>query len=230
VAPQGRKKRVTAVKEQKHVTARHSYDLIYLGKRKQGTWSFKLSLEGSHDEMWLVLHQEYKRRRELPWELKRTLRLPLYFDGNSGCVQVGERNKTIEELDLCLPPQPNELGETGADASAGESDQEPDSDQGSIVVFNRAPGSDLSDVESSSSEDDESINIFSAGGSWSGNNGAEHGRQPSAQQHDNIWEFHGLPSPSPPRVVSDLVKIERKGHRLSPYQQAWRRRKASKEL
>jgi hypothetical protein len=212
------KKGETETEEEKYVTAWHSYDLIYLGRRTQGTWSFKLSLECSNDQMWLILHQQHKRRKEFPWKHKRTLRLPLYFDGNSGCVQVGERNKTIEELNLGLHPQPNEVGELAADAPAGESDQEPDSDQGSILPFNHAADSDVEhwDVESS----------------ISGNSGVGHGGgQLSAQQHDDdIWDFHGLPSPSPPRVVSDIVKPDRKGYRLSPYEQAWKRRKTSKEI
>lgn len=98
------------------VAVKSSYDLVYLGRRKQGTWCFQLSLEGSGDRMELVLKQEYRRRREHKAKAEKTLRLPLYFDGNSGCIHVGKGNKTLDELDLGLPTQPNEMGEVDADS------------------------------------------------------------------------------------------------------------------
>ncbi|KAK0746876.1 hypothetical protein B0T18DRAFT_466281 [Schizothecium vesticola] len=109
------------------VAANLSYDLVYLGRRKQGTWSFRLSLEGSGDRMELVLKQNYRRRRDLKATAMKTLRLPLYFDGNSGCIHVGERDKTLDELDLGLPTQPNEMGEVDTD-SPEESEEESDVD------------------------------------------------------------------------------------------------------
>lgn len=106
------------------VQALRSYDLLYLGKRKQGTWKFHLSLVGSGGDVKLVLKQWYKQRMEHPWTVMKTLHLPLYFDGNSGCVQVGARDKTIAELNLGLPRQPDEMEGEGGESSDYDSDIE----------------------------------------------------------------------------------------------------------
>lgn len=107
------------------VTADRTYDLVYLGKRKQGSWIFQLSLHGSGDDMYLTLQQSYAKRMDMPFMEMKTLRLPLYFDGNSSSIHVGERNRDISELDLGLPPQPNDSGELSSDWS---SEQESDTD------------------------------------------------------------------------------------------------------
>ena len=112
--------------KRKRIAASPSYNLAYLGRRKQGTWRFRLSLDGSGNAMSLVLEQHYKKRRELPWTAKKTLRLPLYYDGNSGCIHIGAGNKAIDELALDLPPQPDDLGRVNVDPTE-ESDDEPDS-------------------------------------------------------------------------------------------------------
>ncbi|KAK0612271.1 hypothetical protein B0T14DRAFT_343120 [Immersiella caudata] len=215
--------------ERKRVAAKLSYDLIYLGKRRQGGWRFRLSLEGSGDDMWLTLQQEHRQRRDMPWEIKKTLRLPLYFDGNSGCVQVGERNKTIQELNLGLPPQPNELGEVEEGASTDESDQEVDSECGSILVRDPTASSPEPDTssESSGEENDGSFAECSTGHPRLGGSAAEIDGLPKVQQENEIWEFRGLPSL--PRAVSDLVPPDRKRHRSEPYQQSWKRRRATKD-
>lgn len=122
------------VKEKGAVRAKRAYDLIYLDRRQQGTWEFRLSLAvrprsesagDDDDNLQLVLEQRYKQRREFPWVAMNTLYLPLYFDSNSGSVQVGARDRSIAELDLQLPPQPEE-GEDGC-SSSSDSD-EPDED------------------------------------------------------------------------------------------------------
>jgi len=110
---------------------KRAYDLIYLGKRKQGTWKFSMYLtdtaaaedNNDDDHKWqLVLSQHYKRRQNLHWTPMETLRLPLYFDGNSGCVQVGARDKSImEQQALNLPRQPEDEA-----TSSSESDSESD--------------------------------------------------------------------------------------------------------
>jgi len=75
--------------------------------------------------MHLMLQQSYSRRRDLPLKEERTLYLPLYFDGNSSCIHVGDRNRDISELGLDLPPQPKDPGNMTADNSSWE-----DSDTG----------------------------------------------------------------------------------------------------
>ncbi len=60
--------------------------------------------------MRLVLQQFWSQRKDDDPEPKETLVLPLYFDGNSGSIHVGERNCDISELELHLPPQPSDLG------------------------------------------------------------------------------------------------------------------------
>lgn len=114
------------IERRKYITAKRSYNLVYLGKRKQGTWLFRLSLDGSGNTMSLLLEQHYKQRKELPWTAEKTLRLPLYYDGNSGCIHIGVGNKDIDELALGLPPQPDEFGQVNIDPTE-ESDDEPDS-------------------------------------------------------------------------------------------------------
>jgi hypothetical protein len=114
------------IKRKKYIAPKRSYDLVYLGKRKQGTWLFRLSLDRSGNTTSLLLEQHYKHRKELPWTAEKTLRLPLYYDGNSACIQIGAGNKDIDELALGLPPQPDELGQVNIDPTE-ESDDEPDS-------------------------------------------------------------------------------------------------------
>ncbi|KAK1756671.1 hypothetical protein QBC47DRAFT_400302 [Echria macrotheca] len=103
------------------VAASRAYDVVYLGTRSQGQWKFRMELEGSNDDVILVLMQKYKRNRKAPWKAADTLRLPVYFDGNSGCIQVGDRSSSLDELCLGLPPQPGDTAGTFA-YEAEESD------------------------------------------------------------------------------------------------------------
>ncbi|KAK4235727.1 hypothetical protein C8A03DRAFT_36422 [Achaetomium macrosporum] len=112
--------------QQQRVAANRTYDLVYLGKRRQGSWLFRLSLHGSGDEMELKLEQYYSKRIRMRLREENTLYLPLYLDGNSSCIQIGDRSRAISEVGLDLPPQPNDFGETVADNSDGQ-----DSDTGS---------------------------------------------------------------------------------------------------
>lgn len=57
----------------------------------------------------------------------KTLYLPLYVDGNSSSIHVGDRNRDISELGLDLPPQPTDFGDMEADNSSGQ-DSDTDSD------------------------------------------------------------------------------------------------------
>jgi hypothetical protein len=114
--------------QQGRVAASRTYDLVYLGKRKQGCWEVTLSLHGSGDDMSLKLQQSHSKRRNVTLNKLDTLHLPLYFDGNSSSIHVGERNRDISELGLGLPPQPGEYGELASDGSGGE-DSDTDSDE-----------------------------------------------------------------------------------------------------
>ncbi|KAK3899622.1 hypothetical protein C8A05DRAFT_17963 [Staphylotrichum tortipilum] len=104
--------------QRNRVAANRTYDVVYLGRRKQGCWVFRCRLHGSGDKMHLKLYQSYSRKRGLPLRDKTTLDLPLYFDGSSGCIHVGDRNRDISELSLDLPPQPRDLGVMTADDSS----------------------------------------------------------------------------------------------------------------
>ena len=79
--------------------------------------------------MILQLEQLYKRKEtsRIRFRTERTLRLPLYFDRNSSCIHVGDRNRDISELGLDLPPQPTDEGEQMS------SDDDGDSKEGLIV-------------------------------------------------------------------------------------------------
>jgi hypothetical protein len=121
---------------QGRVAADRSYDLVYLGKRTQGTWAFRLLLHRSSDDdddddnnnnMQPELHLEqfYQRRRDIPLRRQNTLHLPLYFDGNSSCIHVGDRNRDISELGLDLPPQPTIWSEE----VEGDDDDDEDDDK-----------------------------------------------------------------------------------------------------
>ncbi len=79
--------------------------MVDLGRRRQGSWAFRCTLDRSGDEVHLKLHQLYrKRKRGLGFRDQETLDLRLYFDGSSGCIHVGDRNRDISELGLSLPP------------------------------------------------------------------------------------------------------------------------------
>ncbi|KAK1757090.1 hypothetical protein QBC47DRAFT_378392 [Echria macrotheca] len=215
-------------KQQVRVSSKLSYDLIYLGKRKQGTWTFQLSLEGSGDTMDLVLHQLYQRRRDLEPKPKKTLRLPLYFDGNSSTIHVGDRNKAIDELKLGLPPQPNDLGEVETDPSE-ESDHDDDSDVDSIVVYAPQPASQGTDTgiaptSLSKIEDDMFTSaMFTVPDVWTFPGGEQTpptNAEGYVQQVEISPMFDGLPAPR---------KMKRGGgkasnRRADPYGQAWKRR------
>lgn len=102
--------------QQSTVAAERSYDMLTLGPRDEGTWSFALSLEGANNEMELVLKQAHRRSGTNVWVDEECLRLPLYFDGSSGCVHVGSPHKTLEELGLDLPSQEVDEDEEMSDA------------------------------------------------------------------------------------------------------------------
>jgi len=218
-------------KQQTRVSSKLSYDLVYLGRRKQGTWTFQLSLEGSGDRMDLVLRQAYQRRRELPSQAKRTLRLPLYFDGNSSTIHVGYRNKAINELDLGRPPQPNDLGEVDMGVSSeDESDQ--DSDVESVMesapeeTASRITEASTAATGSSTGEDDMfTSSIFSVVDSWA----FQGGEQPDANAEIQVHQvevspiFDGLPSPRKKRRGGGKASTL-SSRRVEPYGQAWARR------
>ena len=209
------------------VAANLSYDLVYLGKRKQGTWSFQLSLEGLGDNMKLLLHQSHRRRRDLSPKKKKTLHLPLYFDGNSGCIHVGERNKTIDELDLGLPAQPNDMGEIDTDVAV-DSDQNSDVD--SDVNCEREVASHITDegtMAGSSKTGGDSMlasSVFAATDLWAFPD--DDLPEPSMEIHvrtvENSPMFDGLPT----LRSSGRKSLTPASRRLEPYGQAWARKKA----
>ena len=216
-------------KQQARVSSKLSYDLVYLGRRKQGTWTFQLSLEGSGDRMDLVLQQSYQRRRELPSQAKRTLRLPLYFDGNSSTIHVGYRNKAIDELDLGLPPQPNDLGEVDIDVSSEGPEQ--DSDVESVMESAPETASRITEAGTaatgSSTGEDEMFTsaMFSVTDSWAFQGGEQ--PDPNAEIHIHQVEvspiFDGLPAPRKIRSGGRKASTP-SSRRVEPYGQAWARR------
>jgi hypothetical protein len=216
-------------KQQARVSSKLSYDLVYLGRRKQGTWTFQLSLEGSDDRMDLVLQQSYQRRRELPSQAKRTLRLPLYFDGNSSTIHVGYRNKAIDELDLGLPPQPNDLGEVDIDVSSDESDQDSDVEsamESAPETASRITEAGTATTGSSTGEDEMfTSSMFSVTDSWAFQGGEQ--PDPNAEIHVHQVEvspiFDGLPAPRKTRSGGGKASTPF-SHRVEPYGQAWARR------
>ncbi|KAH6839516.1 hypothetical protein B0I37DRAFT_386622 [Chaetomium sp. MPI-CAGE-AT-0009] len=113
------------------VPVSRTYDLVYLGRLKQGFWTFRPSLRGSGDRIVLEIEYLYKRRDNARLRLRhvKTLRLPLYFDRNSSCIHVGARDRDISELGLDLPPQPTD--EEAETSSEDDSDSELDSDMDS---------------------------------------------------------------------------------------------------
>ncbi|KAK3296446.1 uncharacterized protein B0H64DRAFT_398279 [Chaetomium fimeti] len=118
-------------RERLRVPVSRTYDLVYLGRLKQGSWTFRPSLRGSGDDMLLEIEQLYRRKdnARLRFRTDKTLKLPLYFDRNSSCIHVGARNCDISELGLDLPPQPtDEEGETSSD---DDDDSELESDMDS---------------------------------------------------------------------------------------------------
>ncbi len=83
--------------------------------------------------MCLVLRQFWSQRRDDDPEPKETLYLPLYFDGNSSSIHIGDRNRDISELGLGLPPQPTDFEGVETENSSGQefdsgSDSDTDSD------------------------------------------------------------------------------------------------------
>jgi hypothetical protein len=94
-----------------------SYDLIYLGEKSKGTWAFLATLTGSEDDVELHLHQWRMPSPGQPWVRRKTIRMPLYSEGSCNCVTVGANgydvNDLIKDLDLGLPPQPEEDSEDG---------------------------------------------------------------------------------------------------------------------
>lgn len=210
---------------QECVLARRSYDLVYLGKRKQGTWHFRLSLEGSGDRMHLVLQQFHQRRKNLRCNSEETLRLPMYFDGNSGCIHIGERNKTIDELGLGLPAQPDDTEEADAYATEElEREPDPDSDDGPETVSTTNPG--IGPDPSQRSD----LNMFSEpSGPWLGETegmGAEISTQQTGEPSDV------LPSCSPQKTrrvkpQRSLMNAKRFGWHVDPYKLAWKCKKSA---
>ncbi len=77
--------------------------------------------------MRLELEESHSKRRGLYFRVVKTLKLPLYFDGNSSCIHVGERNRDISELDLGLPPQPQDFWDMATDDSSEQDSTEQDS-------------------------------------------------------------------------------------------------------
>jgi len=199
-----------------------SYDLVYLGRREQGTMIFRLSFEGSGDDMSLVLRQRYRQRKDGPTVDKETLRLPLYFDGNSGCIQVGDRHKAIEELRLGLPPQPKDTGD--ADLSTSE---EPEQDLDSESIYEKetqleettSPKIVSSDIRATPAESilvpTYTTGMFQA---------AEETAWPSPEDEETDM-FHGLPV-LPPQVTPGRRKPGGPlSRRVDPYETArWRRK------
>jgi hypothetical protein len=94
------------------VHADRSYDLAYLGEKSKGTWAFLATLAGSDDDVELHLHQWCMNNMAQAWVRQRTIRMPLYSEGSCNCVTIGvdgrDLNDLIGELDLGLPPQPEE--------------------------------------------------------------------------------------------------------------------------
>ena len=90
--------------------------------------------------MQLHLEQFYQKRRNTALRPCKTLLLPLYFDGNSSCIHVGDRNRDISELGLDLPPQPTVWGE---EMEGDDDDDDDDDDDFGEQEPDDAKGSDL---------------------------------------------------------------------------------------
>lgn len=229
------------------MAASRSYDLVYLGRRKQGTWTFQLSLDGSGDEMALVLQQLYRRRRKDPPKTKKTLRLPLYFDGNSGCIHVGERNKTLDELDLGLPVQPDELGEVDTDAAAAseESSEDDESDVDSETASRITVDAGTIITGSSNAGDEAGMmfttSMFTADDPWAfppgnGDRESDQDTQTKTGQQVEVGPiFDGLPRCRPARKrgsdggggeVAARAPAANHRRRMEPYGGVWERQKA----
>jgi hypothetical protein len=113
-------------REKLRVPASRTYDLVYLGRRKQGPLVFRLAVRGSGDDMVLELEQRWRRNEAVPlhFATKSVLRLPLYYDRNSSCIHVGARNRDISELRLDLPPQPTDEGGEMSSDDSGDRDED----------------------------------------------------------------------------------------------------------
>ena len=70
--------------------------------------------------MHLRLQQFHSKKEDGKHKPVKGLNLPLYFDGNSSSIQVGDRNRAVSELGLDLPSQPAEFGDMEAEYSSGQ--------------------------------------------------------------------------------------------------------------
>jgi hypothetical protein len=184
--------------------------------------------------MSLVLEQLHKKRKELPWTAEKALRLPLYYDGNSGCIHIGAGNKSIDELALGLPPQPNEWGQINIDP-AEESDDESDSDLDEELQSEPLAASSL--ITSSYTNlrlnpktvEGSDLNLFPATApSW-----APKGKEAEPLAWSELFE--DLPSTAPAsqcaqqssqRIPGVKPQYSLRGQLVDPYETAWKARKA----
>ncbi|KAK7972624.1 hypothetical protein PG988_006758 [Apiospora saccharicola] len=78
------------------------YDLLPLGVPKRGNWHIALSLEGSGDDMRLVLerHHIYPRRRgpTPPPIYFDTHSFPLYYNRGENCIHIGVEGQDNDEM------------------------------------------------------------------------------------------------------------------------------------
>lgn len=79
------------------------YDVTKAWKPSRGKWTFDLNLSKQGDSSFLVLKASKKPRRNQKGRPRvHVWTLPLYFDGGTNCVLVGERDRSLVELDIPL--------------------------------------------------------------------------------------------------------------------------------
>ncbi|RYP64029.1 hypothetical protein DL769_006809 [Monosporascus sp. CRB-8-3] len=73
-------------------------DILPLGQPTQGDWYYSMTLDGSGDDMFMVLKRWLRLHKKSRAAFFDEIRIPLFFEKGANCVQVGNAHADSSEL------------------------------------------------------------------------------------------------------------------------------------
>ncbi|RYP46636.1 hypothetical protein DL768_007181 [Monosporascus sp. mg162] len=106
------------------------YDVLPLGQPTQGDWYYSMTLDGSGDNMFMILKRWLRPHKKHKATFFDETRIPLFLEKGANCVQVGHECADVSELLASLVARYR--APTTAKRKASRSDMECTSTDGSI--------------------------------------------------------------------------------------------------
>ncbi|RYP33739.1 hypothetical protein DL767_004606 [Monosporascus sp. MG133] len=107
------------------------YDILPLGQPTQGDWYYSMTLDGSGDNMCMIMKRWLRPHKKHRAAFFDETRLPLFLEKGSNCVQVGHEYADVSELLDSVVARYR--APTTAKRKASRSDMEGTSTDGSIL-------------------------------------------------------------------------------------------------